>query len=106
MRLTMLTALLVLGFVDAAMGQPASRIEIGPVLRLDRVAMEAGAGGTTTVAGAVASFRTSKIFGLEAEVTQASGRIERSYEGWFISYVTTPNPTHEEIERMAPTARR
>ena len=106
MRLTVLTALLVLGFVDVAMAQPASRIEIGPVLRFDRVAIEGGAGGSTTVAGAVATFRTSKILGLEAEVTQASGRIERSYEGWFISYVTTPNPTREEIERMAPTARR
>jgi hypothetical protein len=32
MRLTMLTALLVLGFVDAAMGQPAFRI-VAPELR-------------------------------------------------------------------------
>ena len=103
MRPTMLTALLVLGFVNGASAQPASRFEVGPVVRLDKVAIEGGVGGRTAVTGAIATYKLSKTYAVEAEVTQASGRFERSREGWFISYVTTPNPTREDIERAAPT---
>ena len=106
MRLTLLTTLLVSGVAPAAVAQPASRFELGPVLRFDKVFIQGDASGGTVVAGVVTSFRISKSYGLEAELTQASNRIERSYQGWFISYAQGPNATREEIERLAPMARR
>jgi len=48
----------------------------------------------------------SKRYAVDAEITQASGLIERSYEGWFVSYATNPSATREEIEHLAPIARR
>lgn len=106
MRVTLLTTLLVPGFVAAASAQPASRFEIGPVVRLDNVFVEGDASGGTTVAGVVTTFWISKAYGVETELTRASSRIERSYEGWFISYAQDPNAAPEEIERLAPIARR
>lgn len=105
MRPIMMAAVVVLGTVTCASAQPA-RLTLGPVTRIDRVSMEAGAGGTTMVAGLRAGGRIAGIFSLEAELTQARNRIERSYEGWFISYAAGPNATREEIEALAPTARR
>jgi hypothetical protein len=106
MRLILLTTSLVLEFVTAALGQPVPKFEIGPVVRLDGVFVEGGASGGTTVVGVVTSFKISKTYGVEAELTQAWNRIERSYEGWFFSYAVDPNATREEIERMAPILRR
>src|SRR6266536_5073613 len=82
MRLILLTTSLVLEFVTAALGQPTPQFEIGPVVRLDSVFVEGGARGGTIVAGVVTSFRISKTYGVEAELTQAWNRIERRYEGW------------------------
>jgi len=87
-------------------GQSASRLEVGPLVRLDQVFMEGDARGSTTVAGVVTSFRISKTYGVEAELTRALNRIERSYEARFISYMQDPDATLEEIERLAPIARR
>lgn len=70
---------------------------------MDKVFIEGDTSGSSVVAGAVGTFKLSKTYGVEAEVTQGSGRFSRSREGWFISYVTTANPTRQEIERMAPT---
>ena len=106
MRPTLLAASIVLAAVNSASGQTASRFEVGPVLRLDKVFIEGDASGSTPVAGAVATFKLSRTYAVEAEITQASGRIARSYEGWFVSYTTNPNASREEIERLAPTARR
>lgn len=106
MRLILGTMAIALGTAAAAAGQPASRFTVGPVLRLDRVFTEGDATGSTPVGGVLAAFGISKTYGVEGELTWASRAIERSYEGWFISYVQTPNPTREEIERAAPTARR
>ena len=126
MRPTLLAALIVLAALNSASGQTAAgkpgagkpgagkpgagqtgaRFEVGPVLRLDKVFIEGDASGTTTVAGAGATVRLSRTYAVEAEITQASGRIERSYEGWFVSYATNPNASREEIERLAPTASR
>jgi hypothetical protein len=106
MRLILLTTSLVLEFVTAALGQPVPQFEIGPVVRLDGVFVEGRASGGTAVAGVVTTFRISKTYGVEAELTQAWNRIERSYEGWFISYAEGPNATREEIERLAPILRR
>ena len=97
MRLILLTTFLLLGFVTAAPGQPAPRVEIGPVMRLDRVSVEGGAHGRIPIAGLGAGVRLSKTYGVEAELTQAWNGIERRYEGWFISYAEGPNATREEI---------
>ena len=97
---------LLLGVVAAAAGQPASRVELGPVVRHDHVFIEGGAGGGIPVAGVVTRVRLSRRYGVEAELTQAWQRIARSYEGWFISYAEGPDLTPEEIERLAPIVRR
>ena len=105
MRLTILTAwLLALSAISAS--AQASRFEVGPVVRVEKAFIEGDATGTSGVGGVAGRWMISRTFGVEGEITQASNRIERSYEGWFISYVETPNPSREEIERMAPTARR
>jgi hypothetical protein len=106
MRPTLLAAVIVLVVGNSASAQTAARFEVGPVLRLDKVFIEGDTSGTTTVAGALTTVRLSRTYAVEAEITQASGRIERSYEGWFVSYATSPNASREEIERLAPTARR
>jgi hypothetical protein len=105
MRETLLAAVIVLAAVTSAVGQ-TSRFEIGPVVRLDRIFIEGGASGTTAAAGAAATWRFSKAFAIEAEMTQAARQVERSYEGRFVSYATSPNASREEIERLAPIARR
>lgn len=105
MRRGLLAAVLVLGSAHAAMAQPAQRFNVGPVVRTDRVTIEGAATGTTPVAGVVGTLWLSKNFGVEGEVTNAWNRIERSYEGWFISYAE-PGASREEVERLAPTARR
>ena len=106
MRQILLAAVLVAGIPVAAAAQTWSRLEVGPVTRLDRVFIEGGASGGTLSAGVSASVWPWRSVGVEFEVTQASRDISRSYEGSFVSYTTVPNPTHEEFERMAPTARR
>ena len=106
MRLILLTTSLVLGVVAPALCQPASRFELGPVFRVDTVFIEGGASGGTPATGVATTFKISKAYGVEAELTRAWHRIERSYEGWFVSYVQGPNPTRQEIERLAPIARR
>ena len=106
MRLAFVTTTVVLLLTSAVVAQTTSRIAAGPVVRVDQVFVEGDASGGTVAAGAVTTVRISKRFSAEAELTQAWNRIERSYEGWFISYVQGPNATREEIERLAPTARR
>ena len=106
MRETVLIVSFVLGAAGVCLGQPASRLEVGPVVRLDKVRIDGGASGGTRVSGMFARAMISKSYGVEVEVTQASNRIERSYQGWFISYNQDPNATREEIERLAPVLRR
>jgi hypothetical protein len=105
MRLTVLTMVILAGCAASA-GAQTSRFEIGPVVRVDKAFIEADATGSYAVGGVATRFMFSRAFGVEGEITGASSRIERSYEGWFISYVNTPNPSREEIEALAPTARR
>ncbi len=97
-----LTASLVLVLATTVLGQPASRIEVGPVVRLEQVFIEGDATGTTAVAGVAAGVRISRRYGVEGELTSAWNRIENSYEGWFSSYAEGPDLTREEIERLAP----
>jgi hypothetical protein len=99
------TSLLLLGAATAAAQSP-SRFTLGPLVRLDRVSIDGDTTGTTPVAGVAASVRVSKAIAVEGELTGAARDIVRSYEGWFISYAEGPNASREEIERLAPTARR
>jgi hypothetical protein len=99
------TSLLLLGAATAAAQSP-SRFTVGPVARLDRVSLDGDTTGTTPVAGIAAGIRISKALAVEGELTGAAQDILRSYEGWFISYAEGPNVSREEIERLAPTARR
>ena len=105
MRETLIAALILMASAASAAAQ-TSKIEIGPVVRLDRIFIEGDATGNTPVAGVAATFQLSKSYGIETELTQATGLIERSYEGRFVSYVTNPAPTREETEQLAPVARR
>ncbi len=105
MRTFWVTTALVLGSVPVAFAQPSPRFDVGPVVRADRVMVESGLTTVMPVIGLVGSVRFSKTWGMEGEITQASGSFSRSYEGWFVSYAP-PNSTRAEIERLAPTARR
>jgi hypothetical protein len=106
MRIIVLLAVVLVSVVSSASAQSFSRFEIGPVVRIDKVSIEGGAGGSVPVAGVAATFRWTPALGVEAEITHASRKIQRSYDGHFVSYIDTPNPTREEFERFAPTARR
>jgi hypothetical protein len=103
---SLLTAsLLLMGAATAAAQSPA-RFTLGPVARIDRVWLDGHTVGETPVAGLAASVRVSTAIALEGELTGAAWDIARSYEGWFISYAQGPNASREEIERLAPKARR
>jgi hypothetical protein len=103
---TMIVAVSAIAIAASASAQDLPRLEAGPVARLDRVSFEGRTAGSTVAAGLGASVRLWRGIGVEAEVTQASGDITRSYEGWFVSYIEDMNATRAEIEAMAPTARR
>ena len=95
-----------LGLAQGAAAQSFSRVDMGPVVRADRVSVEGDLTGVTSVAGVVGTWRFSTALGVEGELTRAVNRMERSYEGWFISYTDDPNATREQIEALAPIARR
>lgn len=105
MRAVFMSAVLLAVFASSAPGQIRNRVEIGTVVRSDWLFVEAGGTGQSSVAGIVAGVALSARLGLEGELTAAAGGVTRSYEGWFISYAP-PNATREEIERLAPIARR
>jgi hypothetical protein len=105
MRAVLIATVLLGVFASSAPGQTSRRVEIGTVARSDWLFVEAGGTGRSSVAGVVAGWQFSPRFGLEGEMTAAAGGVMRSYEGWFISYAP-PNATREEIERLAPIARR
>ena len=105
MKSVILPAVLAIA-IGSASAQELPRFEVGPVVRLEGVSLEAGAGGGTVAAGVTASARIWRGLGIEAEITEASREIRRSYDGWFISYTQDGNATRVEIEAMAPTARR
>ena len=101
-----LVAVLAVGLPAAASAQDSGRFQVGPVARIDKVSLEGGAGASVFSAGAGAELRIFRGFGIEGEITQASGDIGRSYEGWFVSFNQDRNATRAEIEALAPTARR
>ncbi len=102
--LSVATVIVISAAVAAA--QSKSKFELGAVVRSEHVSIEGGAGGNIPVAGISAKILFTRTLGLYVDLTKASGQIERSYEGQFISFATGPNATREEIERLAPIARR
>jgi hypothetical protein len=96
---------LVLGRVAAASAQTPPRFDIGPVVRIDRVMVEAGVTSTMPLFGAAGSARLAKGWALEGEITQAHGsEFSRTYDGTFVSFAA-PNSSRAEIERLAVRAR-
>ena len=106
MRQLAIVTVLAMGLPAAVSAQGGSRVQVGPVARVDNVSLEAGAGGSVFAAGAGMEFGIARGFAVEAEVTHASREIGRSYEGWFVSFNQDRNATRAEIEALAPTARR
>ncbi len=88
-----------------ALAQQAPRLEAGAIVRVDRVQVEGGLTGSMPAAGVGISLRLLKSLSIEAEMTRAEGPLERNYSGWFQSWAPQGS-TREEIERLAPTARR
>ena len=98
-------AVLLMACATQAAAQPEPRFEIGPLMRVDRVQVEGGLVGSMPSAGVGMSVRLVKSLLVEAEVTRAQGPFERNYTGWFQSWAPA-GASREEIERLAPTARR
>ena len=88
-----------------ALAQGNDRLEIGGIIRADRVSFEGHQNARLPVAGAGISYRVWRNIRIEGEITSASGQAMRSYEVDFISYAG-PGATREEIQRMAVIARR
>lgn len=96
---------MLLTVVANAGAQTASRLEVGPVMRFEKLSFDAGGGGTSAVAGVAARFRLTEHFGVEADVTTASSRVERSYEA-IVTSTAPGGSSREEIERLGVLARR
>ena len=105
MRQAVLLALILMGSAQSAVAQSIDRFEIAAVVRNDRVSFEGGEHAHLPVTGLTAAYRVWRGLGIEGELTTASGRSSRSYEGDFISYAS-PGATREEFLRMAVIARR
>ena len=103
--LCLVTMLIVGGAASDSLAQTPSRFTVGPVARVERVAVEAGLESTMSVFGATAAVQLSKVWGLEGEVTQANGReFVHGYEG-ILQTFASPNAPIEEIERLGVKAR-
>lgn len=88
-----------------AAAQELPRIEVGPVVRVDRVQVENELSGVMPVTGVALSVRMLPALSIEGEITHATGTLRRHYSGWFVSFAQ-PGSSPEEIERLSPTARR
>ena len=91
--------------VSSASAQTGERLEIGAILRSDRVSFEGRQNAQLPVTGVAVAYRVWRDMRIEGEVTTASGESRRSYEGDFISYAA-PGATREEVLQMAVIARR
>ena len=91
--------------VASVSAQVSERLEIGGIVRNDRVSFEGQQSARLPVTGVGISYRVWRDMRLEGEVTMAAGESRRSYEGDFISYAG-PGATREETPRMAVIARR
>lgn len=94
------TCLLLASGASALAQTPA--LAIGPIVQLDRLSLEGNADGSTFAAGFWVRVPVSRVVGVEAELTQAFGAFERSYEGNFILYPPAPGPVARRTVRYVP----
>jgi hypothetical protein len=100
MRTLCVTAALIVGFVPIASAQTASRFEVAPVVRADRVALKGRLHTIMPVFGAVVSARLWKTWGVEGEISKAQGReFGSSYEGILQSFAPS-GATRDEYNRL------
>jgi hypothetical protein len=82
-----------------------SRFQLGAVSRSENIALEGRGHGWITSTGIVTAVSVAPSVSVEAEITSATKRINRSYESGFMS-IASPNSSREEIERLMISARR
>lgn len=105
MKTFLIGAAILTAVVPDVLGQTAPRFTIGPVARVERVAVEAGLKSTMPVFGVSTAVRLSKTWGLEGEITRAAGaEFVHSYEGVSQTFAD-PRAPQEEIERLGVRAR-
>jgi hypothetical protein len=102
MRLVVLTVG-VLGIATTASAQ--LRFETAAVTRSENARFDDDVKGRVTAIGGAVGVLFAKHYGIEGELTTATGHVTRSYEGNVISYAER-DATRDEIERMAVRARR
>lgn len=96
--------LIVMTVPTLASAQTASRFEIGPVVRMDKVSVE-GVSQSMPVFGVAVTARLSKTWGLEGEFTRADGpEFEHSREGISETFAPEGAP-RAELERLGVHAR-
>ena len=105
MRHVLTVCVVWLAGVAPVSAQASERLEIGAIVRTDRVSFEGGQNARLPVTGAGIAYRIWKGMRIEGEITTASGESRASHEGDFIS-CAGPGATREEFQRMAVIARR
>ena len=70
-----------LGGVASVSAQVSERLEIGAIVRTDRVSFEGGQNARLPVTGVGVAYRVWRNMRIEGEVTLASGRIETQLRG-------------------------
>ncbi len=102
MRHVLLLIIVLCGGVASASAQVSERLDVSAIARTDRVSFEGNQYARLPVTGVGVSYRVWRDMRIEGEVTRASGRSRRSYEGDFFSFATT----REDYDRLAVIARR
>ena len=102
MRHVLLLTMVLFGGVALASAQVSERFDVSAIARPDRVSFEGNQHARLPVSGVGVSYRVWRDMRIEGEVTRASSRSRRSYEGDFFSFATT----REDYDRLAVIARR
>ena len=105
MRSLLAIVIATIGAATTVSAQTLPRVDIGPVVRVDKVTVQRGVSRTMPVFGVAASIRLSETWGVEGEVTQAGGgEFARSRDA--ISETFAPaGSSIAEIERLGVLAR-
>ena len=105
MRHVLTVCVVWLAGVASVSAQVSERLEMGAIVRTDRVSFEGGQNARLPVTGVGIAYRVWRDMRIEGEVTMASGEARRSHEGDFISFAG-PSASREEFQRTAVIARR
>lgn len=105
MRAVIFTVIAIGGLGSTAWAQSAPRVQFGPVVQYEGVRFEARTRGNHGVAGVGARLRVSRRLDMEADLTMASGTVQRSLESVVASFAPR-GATPDELERLAPVIRR